>query len=236
MADPVVAPPRAVVLESPSDYAGETDNLVDIKRDGITKAWFDYNGVLHESTEAWDDLLGPAASGLKDAGMVTEAFADTAFTATFWEYDRDDAICWTLQTSHRWDRTTSLYFHVHIVPMANPATAQVIRFDGSYAWASYGQTVPSNSGWTAIPAVSHTVNPGDGMKATIVPLVTIAPPALVLESDILLIRVRRPGNSDAADTYQTSKSPGSAKANVCILSGDAHYRVNKRGTLTEIPS
>jgi hypothetical protein len=194
------------------------------------------NDAIGNTGGPWDDLVGPAVSALQDAAIVTEAFADTAFTASFYVYDQDDAICWTLQTSHRWDRTTSLYFHLHIVPMASPISAQVIRFDGQYAWAKYGSAVPLAVGWTTITAVSHTVIPGAGMKATIVPIVTIPAPVDALESDILLIRIRRPGLSDAADTYHTSKTGGSAKANVCILSGDAHYQINKDGTSTEIPT
>jgi hypothetical protein len=202
----------------------------------IPSGSFAGNDSLGNSGGPWDDLLGPAASALKDAAIVTEAFADTAFTANFYVYDQDDAICWTLQTSHRWDRTTSLYFHLHIVPMATPLATQNIRFDGQYAWAHYGTAVPLNVGWTTIPAITVPVTVNDGMKAMIVPLVTIPPPSPAFESDILLIRVRRPGLTDALDTYHTSKTGGSVKANVCILSGDAHFQVNKDGTATEIPA
>ena len=210
----------AVTATSPlSSTGGETPNIT-ISANAVT---------------GWDDLLGPAASGLKDAGVVTEAFADTNFTAIFLEYDRSDAIYWTLQTTHRWDRTTSLYFHIHWVPMADPVTTEVVRFSGEYAWAHIGGAIPLATGWTPIPAQSFSVAPGDVLKHKLASIATIPPPSPAFESDILLIRIVRPGATDAADTYHTSKSPGSQKANVCILSGDAHYQVQKAGTATEIP-
>lgn len=207
-----------------------------IRVENREKAYFDDDGRLIHGA-AWDDLIGPismATAGL--SAPTTEAFGDTGYPGVFFRHDQDDEVYWTLQTSHRWDRTTSLYFHLHIVPMADPVSAQVIRFDGAYAWAHYGQIVPANAAWTAITAVSHTVNPGDLRVPAIVALVTI-PSGTALESDILMIRVRRPGSADATDTYTTSKpGSGTAAANVCILYGDAHYQVVKAGTATEIPS
>ena len=184
----------------------------------------------------YDDLLGPATAATAGLSAPTiEAFGDTAYPAMFFRHDQDDDAWWTFQTSHRWDRTTPLYLHAHIVPMADPVSPQIVYLDGSYAWAHYGAIVPAAADWTAITPVPHTVSPGQLRIPGIVSLAEI-PAGTALESDILIVKIRRPGSSNASDTYTTSKpGSGTAAANVCILSVDCHYVTQKAGTQTEIP-
>jgi hypothetical protein len=101
----------------------------------------------------------------------------------------------------------------------------------------YGQAVPLNTGWTTF-AVPHTVNPGDILKPTILPLFSTTPTG-AKESDFLVVVLTRPGSSDAADTYTTSKaSAGTQAANLCLIGCDAHFQTKptKSGTNTELPT
>jgi hypothetical protein len=180
----------------------------------------------------WEDLQGAVAVAGGVAAVTNEVYGDTDFPDVFMRHDQNDLLYWKLQTSHTWDITTAIKFHLHIIPMANPAAAQVIRFDGSYAWFQRGKRTPLFTAWTPF-AVSHTVNPGDLEVPAIVNLFSATPPEDIGPSDFLRIRVRRPGAADAADTYTTSKGSGTAAANVCIDSADAHYQRNAPGTVPE---
>jgi hypothetical protein len=184
------------------------------------------------ANDGWDDAEGPIAIAGGLAALTLESYGDTDFPFYFFRHDQDDKLFFTIQTKHRWDLVTPLAFHLHVIPMAAPAAPQVVRVSGTYAWFQRGVQTPLAAAWTPF-AVSHTVNPADLRVPAAISLVTTTVPANIQASDFLLVRVIRPGSSDALDTYTTSKSGGTSQANLALMSGDAHYHSNRPGTPTE---
>ena len=182
----------------------------------------------------WDDIQGRITLGDAVANPTYEAFRDTPWKTYFLRHDQADEMHFALQMSHAWDPTTEVRFHVHVIPMADPATAQTIAFVGQYAWASFDYATPADTGWTDFSG-THVVSPGDAFKEAFVSCFNATAPAGAQhESAILLIYLKR--DSGGADTYTTGKTGGTAAANVAVLSADAHYQKNKDGTSTEIPA
>lgn len=185
----------------------------------------------------WDDMQGSIGQGAGVTALTVEVFRDTPFLMWFMRHDQNDALNFVYQFSHSWDYTKIVVPHLHVLPMADPATAQVARFDGYFAWTrpNYAaQPLPALTGWTAFGPIDLTINPGDVYVQKIISLGSITPPAWVRESSSLLIWFRRFG-TDAGDTYTTSKVGGTQAANLGILSTDVHFRKNKIGSVTEIP-
>ena len=180
----------------------------------------------------WDDIQGRITLGDAVANPTYEAYRDTPWKTWFMRHDQDDELHLSLQMSHSWDPTTAVRFHIHMIPMADPLTAQNIRFTGYYSWAGFGVETPALSGWTPFTA-DKIVSPGDVYKEMFVQCFEADPPGS-LESSILLIYLKR--DSGTADSYTTSKDHGTPQANVCILAVDAHYQKDKEGTATEIPA
>ena len=179
----------------------------------------------------WDDIQGAVNPGDAVANPTYEAYRDTPWKTYFFRHDQADELHISLQMSHSWDRG-QVRFHIHLIPMVNPVAAQIIALAGRYSWATGGVETPANATWTPWTA-SSTVSTTGAFKEIIVPCFTATPPVGSLESAILLIYLKR--DSGGADTYTTGKSGGTAAANVCILSLDAHYQKNKDGTSVEIP-
>lgn len=181
----------------------------------------------------WDDLVCSVAAAGGVANLTTEAIGTTGFEVGFCRHDQDDTLFLAWQLPHGWARATAIRPHVHILPAADPVADQVIRFAGAYALAAHDSAL-ATSGWSTFTAL-HTVSPGAGGKPTIVNLFELTPtdPA-ARESDILLVKLSRTGTHND-DTYTTSKSYGTAQANVGILSIDAHVRLDKLGTESYVP-
>lgn len=108
----------------------------------------------------------------------------------------------------------------------------VFYITGAYAWVGVSGTLPANTSWTTF-AASRSFTPADQHQHLIVSLGEVQPRVNSRVSDMLLIHVER---FPASDTYETSKSPGTAAANVGLLSADVHYRKDVLGTVDEIPS
>lgn len=180
----------------------------------------------------WNDLQGDISLGDAVANPTYEAVRDTPFKVYWFRHDQSDEMHFRFQTTHSWDPTSALKFHLHILCGADPVAAQNVRFAGQYAWVSAGSAVPADADWTRFTA-DATVSPGDVHKEKIVSVFTATPPASTLESAILLVFLYR--DSGAADTYTTSKGYGTAAANVGLLAADCHYQIQKTGTATEIP-
>ena len=179
----------------------------------------------------WEDIQGRITLGDAVANPTYEAYRDTPWKTYFLRHDQADELHFALQMSHSWDRGP-VRFHVHVIPMVNPATPQVIALAGRYSWATFGVETPANATWTPFSA-TQTVGTSDAFKEAFIACFTATPPTGSLESAILLIYLKR--DSGGADTYTTGKAGGTAAANVCVLSADAHYQKNKDGTATEIP-
>lgn len=200
--------------------------------DGTERTLKIYNGVDLERTveSGWIDIPCRIEQAGGAAALTFEAYRDTEFDAYFMRHDQNDKLSLEWQMPHGWD-LQAVRPHLHIEPQVNPASPQVIRFSGKYAWSRRGAATPADAAWTAF-TVDHTVETTDAFIQRTVSLAVVAPPASPAPSDILMMWVKRLG-LDAADTYTTSKASGTAQANLKISSIDAHVHVNKTGTLTE---
>lgn len=187
------------------------------------------NDAVGSSNGPWDDNQGRISLGDAVANPTYEAFRDTSWKTYFLKHNQADELHFSLQMPHSWDPTTAVKFHVHYVPMADPLTTKVFALSGQYSWATFGVATPANTGWTSWAATKDVAS-GDEFKEAVIQCFTATPPATATESSILLIYMKR---DIATDTYETSKTGGTAAANVAILSADAHFEKNKDGTATE---
>ncbi len=183
-----------------------------------------------------EDMLGDVSQGTAAAALTYEEVRNTAYKAYFFSRSADDVLCMRLQVPHGWQLDTNVEVHIHWAPMVDPSSSpQVVVFDGYYWWAKHGTVIPELASWTAWPKVTPNVVTGDAFKPKMTSLFTVDPPAGAAVSDFLLVYVRRPGASDAADTYETSKAVGTAAANVMLLGIDAHYERGRHGLPQEAP-
>lgn len=181
----------------------------------------------------WDDVRGDVSQGAGNTSLTLEDYRDTAFRMYFMRHDQDDALSFSYQLPHSWNRG-AVRPHVHVLPMSDPVAPQVAYFTAQYAWATATVPVPAASGWTTVN-YSLTINPGSAFTEKFVDFGMITPPEGTPESAILLIRVVRSGTSPS-DTYATNKTGGTGAANIGLLSFDVHFRKNKIGTVSEYPT
>jgi hypothetical protein len=198
------------------------------------RAYIGKDGEYVNKVPLWDDVQGPVTQAGGISALTFEAYRDTGFFTYFMRHNQDDTIYLTYQMPHSWDPSTSVRPHMHVIPMADPASTEVVRVTGKYAWAQVGVELPADASWTSF-TVDTNIATGDVHKKKIISLAVIAPPSNPKESNVLCLWVKRPGLSDAADTYSTGKGSGTAAANLCILSVDTHFQKQKLGSLTEIP-
>jgi hypothetical protein len=223
-----------VTIDNTTTLATTGAKLVSFKNNTVEKAYITLEGSYVLATGLWDDVPCRAGQAGGISALTLEDYRDTDFKAYFFRHNQDDILYLEWQMPHSWDPATSVRPHVHIIPMVNPASSEVIRFSGKYAWSQAGVALPADVSWTPF-AVSHTVETTDEFKQAVVALATVAPPSNPKESNILLMWVMRAGLSDGADTYKTSKVLGTGAANVMVASLDAHYQKVKFGTVAEIP-
>jgi hypothetical protein len=177
----------------------------------------------------WDDLQGSLSQGAAVGALTYENYRATAYKMNFFRHDQNDELSFGYQMPHKWKYTTSVNPHLHVVPMADPALAQVAYFNGYYVWTNIDTTeIPDVGGWTMF-AVEFTINPGDVFQQLRVPLGVFAPPPSARESSCLLLYMRRNG-TDPLDTYNANKVGGTVAANLGLLSADLHYQASWMGT------
>ena len=185
------------------------------------------NSVPFVGSGKWNDIQGPVQEGTGASALTIEAYRDTPFRMYFTQHNQADQLHFTYQMSHDWDGT-AVKPHMHIIPMSSGSG--LIHFAGQYAWVQVnGAALPANASWTPFTG-SLSVTPADQYIERIISFGEVQPLANPKASDILCIEVER---VPATDTYETSKSPGTAAANVAIVSVDCHYRIGKLGTTNE---
>jgi hypothetical protein len=224
----------ALVLSVVNGLAGAGSKIISFALGSSEQAHITKEGSYILTTGLWDDVPCRAAQAGGTSALTQEAYRDSVFQAYFFQHNQDDTLHLEWQMPHTWDPTTSVKPHIHIIPMVNPAAAQNIRFTGKYVWSQVGAETPADASWTPF-TVDHEVGTADQFKQAVVALATVAPPTTPKESNILLMWLRRPGSSDAADTYDTAKVLGTAQANVMVVSIDTHFQKVKLGTVPEIP-
>jgi hypothetical protein len=163
---------------------------------------------------------------------------DTLFNAYFMRHDQDDLLSFVYQMPHGWDPSSSVRPHLHIIPMADPASNENVYFNGRYIWTAARSTpITTSLGWTPFTATFTVSGTGQSwLTQSVVSLFeATAPLGARVESAILMMYVRREGGS-VNDTYTTSKpGAGTAQANLLIASADCHVRKVKPGTIVEYP-
>jgi hypothetical protein len=224
----------AIAVDNSNSLSFAGSKLFSYRNATVEKAYVDPNGLYYNVTGVWDDVQGPITQAGGAAALTYEAYRDTAFFTYFMRNNQDDTLFLTYQMPHSWDPTTSVKPHMHVIPMVDPASTEVVRITGKYAWAQVGVELPADTSWTAF-TVDTNIGTTDAFKEKIIGLATVSPPASPRESNVLVLWVRRPGSSDAADTYSTGKADGTAAANLCVLSIDTHYQKQKLGSFDEIP-
>lgn len=179
--------------------------------------------------EVWDDAQGTIISGSGASALVQQGIRDTPFQTFFTRHDRDDPLDFVYQLSHRWD-LQEVRPHIHVVPHA-PSGGNVV-WTGYYTWFRMnGSPIAPFASW--IPwTKTYTYTAADQWIQRLAALDPIPPPADAVPSHLLLIRFLRNGSS-IADTYNGSNPNGTAQANLCVLSSDVHFRLNKLGTVAE---
>jgi hypothetical protein len=217
---------RLMVLPSPGTISSIAADIV--------KMWTEIRNALGgaDALGRWDDLVGTVGQAAAVAGLVYQFYGDTPFMMYFFRHDRDEALSLSYHMSHRWNlRTVSP--HIHLRP-CSPSDGTVV-LDGRYAWSLYnnGQNLPMWAGWTPF-RVEVPLLGADQYKEGIATLFNSDPPAAYRHSSATLhIYLRRPGASDAADTYQGGNPYGLAQANLGISFVDCHHKTMRHGTVTE---
>jgi len=173
----------------------------------------------------WDDQQGSESQGSGGAALTYATYRDTPFKLFSFRASQSDELHLRFQMPHGWDPTTEVHFHIHTIPLTDPAAAQSARIEGQYFWITHsGVEIPANAGWTTF-ALDFAIDPGDVNMQKVAPVFHSQPPTDAQESSILLVYVKRSG-LDVADTYT---------GNLAILSLDCHIQRVKIGTLAELP-
>lgn len=227
-------------------YVKSVDDVYYLKK-GITSYILDEYNVIN-TPEAdgywisrmegrWDDLQGDISQGVGNTALTYDPFSDTPWYFYCMRHDQNDALSFRYQLPHRWKHGTSIFPHLHMLPLADPASTEHVFFDGYYTWSQndyFITPVPDLSGWTRF-TLSVPINPGDINVQKYVDFGEVIPPSWAIESTIFLFYVRRSGTT-TADSYTTSKpGGGTAQANLGLLSADIHFRTDKNGSLLQIP-
>lgn len=184
--------------------------------------------------DRWDDLYGEIHEGTGGAALTYEGFRDVGFNMRFFRHNQNDNIFMTYQMPHCWNVSSSIYPHMHFVPMANGNGVAI--FDYVYTWQDVGDLIPASSGWIS-GSISCSLSSSDQYTHMVRHFGPISPASSSFprESSILFFKVERPGASNSSDTYQTGKDHGTAAANLGILFFDLHYQKNRAGTTSQFP-
>lgn len=181
----------------------------------------------------WTDLYAFMDNGTGPSQLTYEGYRDTGFFMRFFRHNQDDAIFMRYQMPHGWDPTTAVYPHMHLIPMGSGTGTVKMNF--IYSWTLVnGSQLPASSGWVT-GSVTGSYTAADQYVQKVIGFGAIQPPTGSVESAVLVVKVERPGASDADDTYTTSKDHGTASANVGALFFDLHYQQIKAGTVSQHP-
>ena len=223
------------VIDNSITLANATAKLLSVRNNTVEKASLDTEGRLTHGI-TWDDMQGPAQAAQAGPSVPTyEAYRDTPAILTFFKHNQDEDLTFTYQTSHRWVRDTEVRVHIHYIPMVTPAVDEVVRIEYSYAWAHANTELPAATGWTtSFTDITIPASGADTFNEKLAGLFNTTPTGSK-ESSILIVNVKRLASS-TSDTYTTGKSGGTAAANFCVLSVDAHFQSNKEGTIDAIPT
>lgn len=183
----------------------------------------------------YDDMRVSVAEGNRRAGLTYEAYRNTGFWMSFMRHNQDDELHITLQMSHRKRKGVNMGdMHFHLVPMSVPVlgVSDHVYFTYEYTWFNVYGDIPDTGSWVSGTKTWTVPVTGQYEHFVVDILEDIAPPANESYSSIMLLRVTREG-TNPLDTYDVGKSPGTAAANLGILSLDAHVQMDRQGSYHE---
>lgn len=200
----------------PAPAAGDAAANKFLKADGTwdAEAW---------EPDRWEDLRFPA-QGINPAGSPAPAGVDTNTGCLSFSGTQDNVIGGIAQMPHGWKIGTDVKPHIHLrFPTANAGTNT--RWQFGYDVASVNGNFANAIGtYTNLTAVT-VANPNSTTKHVVAGLGSVTMTGLV-ESAIIMWRLSRLANSDAADD----------DTNACLLMEfDIHFQLEKAGTVNEYP-
>lgn len=217
-------------LETTGSYTDDGHTVIDGLDGG---AWIArYEG-------RWDDQQGDISQGAGQAASLSyDTFRNTPWRVYCMRHDINPEMHFVYQMDHSWRYDLPVFPHLHVLPLADPASSEDAYFEYSYVWTrpNYASNpIPVLSGWTS-STLTITVDPGDVFVQKIVSLGEVTPPSWARESSVFILYIKRAG-TNGNDTYDTNKGFGSvAAANLGLLSADIHFRKDKVGTITQFPT
>lgn len=182
----------------------------------------------------WGDLPASVAVDTKGSvGLISEAYRDTGFFVKFFRSNQNDSVFMSFQMPHSWNPSTSVYPHIHVIPMSSGSG--VVKMNYAYSWCLVNEALPAGRNWIS-GSVTASYTPSDQYVHRVISFGSISPPANAVESAMLVFKIERPGMSDNEDTYQMSKGGGTtAAANLAVLFFDLHYQRIKAGSTSQYP-
>jgi len=135
---------------------------------------------------------------------------------------KNDVFSYKCQLNHDKELATNLdSFHLHMIPITDPASGDVIAIDYGYTWLADGDTYPLTMASTGTAQIQ--LDDADQFKYLIKAVVTniTAPTGEGYSSEFIIQCTRR---KDALDTYA---------GEFALLDGDVHYKTNHLGSYYE---
>lgn len=172
--------------------------------------------------EEWDDML-TVGTGINPPGAASDPSRSTTTGLLQFSGSADNVIVGEWQMSHQW-KPGVVKPHIHLRFPTSAASNTRWKFE--YDVASVNGDFVNNSGTLTTLATITIANPQNVKKHVVqgfgdIDLTTYQ------ESAVILWRITRLANSDAADNHT---------AVVELLSVDLHYQKNKAGTEAEYPT
>jgi len=207
-----------------------TDKRVRSAIDVPPKSALNWNGNTGMLTvdRQWDDLRTPA-NAIKITGALNLPVWDVFLpnpgpgTQLLW-FDNSDQVFFNIQMPHDWWEGTTIYPHVHWVPVNGAAGNVVWYFE--YTWANIDAVFPATTTVDFLDAAAGTANTHQIATHSIAGAqVSIAGTGHTISS-MLVCRLYRDagGPAPAPDTY---------KALAGLLEFDIHYQKDSFGSVTE---
>lgn len=177
---------------------------------------------LHSEAPGWDDLRFPA-QGINPAGAaaapsVSTTLADYPGTLSF-SGSQDNIICGVAQMPHAWERATSIVPHIHWAK----ASASANTVDWRLYIRKIGNTGDAPGAWSSALTPAGTVGTQANANEQLLTYWAAIDMTGMKESAMICWRLDRLGSTDSYS--------GVAR----LYELDFHYKVDKAGTLTEIP-
>ena len=174
------------------------------------------------SFKRWDDLRFPS-QGINPPGAASDPVRSTTTGLLEFSGSTDNVICGIAQMPHSWARGSTIYPHLHLRFLTSSATNSrwkleyhiadnITPFTNSYGIYTDGGTI----------TIANPQNVNKEVLQGFNPIVM----AGLKESAVVVWKITRLANSDAADNYTGI---------VVLLEFDIHFQADKMGTVSEIP-